>query len=382
MNDLLFTIDQKNLVKCMEKVKKFRDNRPITPFVNYILIKSDGENIYYSASDLENTASLKFDGIYTVSGPFEICIENTFTLPLATESVNVSFIHTNENICTMLSPGGKVTVPLLPPEGFPAIPEKDEKIFDIGEGMLHEILSTIAPFAHPEAILSNNSLHFAYEEKTLRIGATDKFTSCATSVPITAKEGTNFMISQQSAILIKNILDPVSKNMCHVSAHKNDIIFKAASGAISCRRMVYGDMAKGNDYYRLSMPYISKEADLMEVTDKKYFLGQLHKATVFNTHESQLVEITLEKNKIIFEVADKMLGRRSVQELNVLFKHKGETKKIVFRPDQLQKIVQNIHNSSFVAHMPLENGPGKEEIGLPMSIEDHGYIYIIQPFVL
>lgn len=376
MKGLLFTVVQRNLVLAMAKLQKFREQKSTILYMDYVYFESNGQEIYYVASDMENSATLKLPGVVEINAPFKICIEKTFLLTLTTLECNISF-EVDGDICFIHSPDGKVTIPVLEAEDFPRPPENGEKLFLIPEGKLLNILKTIVPFTFHEPIDSNNALHFKFFDKALRIGAYDNFICAATELRMQPEKEHSFMISSKSASMVTGILEENSAEICTVSLSKNDIVFKTKDAVISCRQMVYDDMKEPNDYYRMSMTFVSKEADIMKIEDKAYLMQQLHKATVFNTKANQVVILNLARNKITIDVEDTLMGRRSVQECIVTFKHEGDTERALVNCNKLMTVLKAIPSEQFDLRVPLENGSGEGCIGIPLTVAIDNFIFVI-----
>lgn len=378
-NNTLCSINQKILVNTLDKVKKFFTSKTIIPYMNYILIKVIDSIAWITVTDIENTATLLLNNLKSEQKNFSLCIENSLILPLSNQDIDIS-IQENENFCNVNMPNGVITIPKLDPNEFPEIDKEKKILFEINESVLYEILKKIISFTDDNIMLSNNSVHFYYRDKTLRIGATNRISCCSTSITLDAEEDLNFMLSKKSCMLVKNILNQNSNENCSVYNSKNDIIFETSLTKISCRQMIYDTMSIANDYFRLSMPFISNKYDVLTISDKHLLSEQLQKATVFNVKYNSLVIIKLEKNKITFEVEDKLIGRKSIQSLDVLFEHKGDTKKVILNNNELDKIIKNIDSDKFDINIPLKHGPNLDTIGEPLSISNSGYIYLLSPF--
>lgn len=359
----------------MAKLQKFREQKSTIMYMDYTYFESDGSKLIFSASDMENTATLEMPGIKYLNGKWKICIENTLLLPLTALECNISF-ELSGDVCIMRSPDGKVTIPALEAENFPRPEDDGERLFEIEEGKLLESLRAFIHFIHPDPLNSNNSLHFKYVDGNLRVGATDKNIAAATQLRIKAHKDSNFMISGKSAGMVMGVLEDCVEK-CQVSIRHHDIIFKTNRATVTCRKMAYNDMQGPNDYYRMMMPFLSTEADIMSIPDKNGFMSQLHKATVFNTKANQVVELKLARNKVTIEVDDTMMGRRSVQECAVIFKHEGDTEKALVNYKLFMTLLKAVESNEIELRVPLENGPGNGCIGIPLTMEHGGYIFML-----
>jgi DNA polymerase III sliding clamp (beta) subunit (PCNA family) len=377
--DELFCIDQQSLFNYMNKIKSFRELKPIFPYMNHILFESDGEKVICKVADIENSAIIPLKGIKKINKPFKLCVENTFSLALSPRESDIWF-NTWEEQCIMHAPNGKVIVPTLNPEYFPTIQPEDKHLFTIKEGILFDIVHNLSRFTHPESTFSNNSLHFVYQDETLRVGATDGKVSCATALHIPCPENLNFMISNKSATMLTDMLNKYSDESCNITQNHNDITFKTVSGTFSCRQMVYDNMYLANDYYRLSMPIISKEADIIKIEDKSLLIEQLQKTMIYTNRLNKMMQIHLERNLLTMESEDQLIGRKSIQKINVLFKHEGNATTIFINALYFMKVIRSIQDDSFEIRIPMNDGPGINHVSEPLSIEHDNFIYLIAPF--
>lgn len=381
MNNKLFCIDQRTLLSYMNKIKSFREEKPIIPYINHIYFEglTDEQSISCRVSNQENSVFFSLKGIKKIEKPFKLCVENTFSLALSPRECDIWFNIDGEH-CTISSPNGKVIVPTLDPEDFPISYFPKEQLFEIKEGTLFDILHTISPFTHPESTFSNNSLHFIYADETLRVGATDKKTSCSTAIHVPCAEKMNFMISRKSVTMLLDMLDKDSSSSCNVSRSHHDIVFTTPTGTFSCRQMAYDDMYLGNDYYRLSMPYASREGDIIRFEDKGLLTEQLHKTMIYSTRFNQSIQIKLERNLLTMEIEDPIIGRKSIQQLNVLFKHQGKATSIIINAYYFLRVIKSIKSETFEMNIPMDNGPGLDHVAEALTIQDNDFIYLIAPF--
>lgn len=381
MNNELFIINQVALLEDMSKIDRFVKERSFIPYSDHVLIESNGKEITYSVLDIENIFKAPLRGVSKIHKPFKICIENSFILTLTAREVDITFIlFEDKQICQLLSPNGKVEVPIISAKDFPHLQNEGEIIFSIEELKLHEALKTIIPFTFADSISSNNSVHFFYTEKTLRIGARDNYSACATSLSLECKEDINFMLSRKSCQMITSMTSNLNNSLVRIKQHKNDIIIESVNGTLACRMMIYSDMTKANDFYRLMMPFAAREGDIIEIQDKKEMLEQIHKSIVFSTNE-KIIFINLNKDKLIFEVENSLVGKKSIQELFVIFKHKGKTLQFIANSQYLTKLIRSIDSETFKINIPLSSKNENGYIDQPMCIENNGFIYIMGPLV-
>ncbi|PIR05000.1 MAG: DNA polymerase III subunit beta [Candidatus Liptonbacteria bacterium CG11_big_fil_rev_8_21_14_0_20_35_14] len=362
-------IVKNNIKKAIDAVVKISSFNSHLPILKNIFIKTDGNKLIFTTTDLEvairyfSPAKIIEPGEFTVSA----LIFNSIINNLNSDVINLEL---KGDILHLQSDNYKAELNTLSPDDFPIIPSlkkgSEIGVLTINSNILKEylnqiLLATTFYSIRPEI----NGIYFKYNGSDLYLVGTDSFR--LGEKYINSKDFTTNLESEVDFIIplkiINEFLHIVSPNTSVLILFDNNQISFQTDDFIIISRLIDG---KFPDYKQI----IPKDSVSTIVCDKSELINGLKVTSVLS---SKVFDVTISLNSNHFKIYSNNQG---IGENNYLIPAKisGENIEVKFNINYLLNGIKSIIGEKVVLKLNINNKPT-----IIQSENDSSYTYILLP---
>ena len=174
-DDMKFTIEQSKLVDVVNWVSRSLSTRPIQTALLGIVIDADGGKVVLSGSDLETASRATTDADVTTPGkvlvPGKLLADISRSLPNKPVTIQLDGTRVLVN-----SGSAKFTLPVLPIQEYPNLPEMPEALGTIDANLFNQAVAQVSTAAgKDDSLPSLTGVHVEVNGENITMAATDRY---------------------------------------------------------------------------------------------------------------------------------------------------------------------------------------------------------------
>jgi DNA polymerase-3 subunit beta len=174
-DDMKFTIEQSKLVDVVNWVSRSLSTRPIQTALLGIVIDADGGKVVLSGSDLETASRATTDADVTTPGkvlvPGKLLADISRSLPNKPVTIQLDGTRVLVN-----SGSAKFTLPVLPIQEYPNLPEMPEALGTIDADLFNQAVAQVSTAAgKDDSLPSLTGVHVEVNGENITMAATDRY---------------------------------------------------------------------------------------------------------------------------------------------------------------------------------------------------------------
>lgn len=356
---------QENLKKSVNLASHFISNRNQLPILNNILLQATKSKLILSATNLENSVSIKLPCKVEKVGEIAINGKTLLDLLLNTQSGNLNLEVIKEQI-KITSTNFKATILGTNTSDFPKLPKfTDENSITLKrEDLLNSLLKLLFSVSADESRPLLTGVLFRFEKEELKLVSTDSFRLTEIKLKNDIKN-TNFDV-----VIPKNILNEIvrieddSPIVLNYDLENKQVFFEIGDTVFSSR------IIEGNfpDYQKI----IPKTKELGFFVDKEDFARAVRLASVFARDNGNIVKLIIQKSKIKITAEGSNTGSQE-SETDIRTDDDKETE-IVFNYRYLEEMLKSIENDEVEVIVSSQNTACKF-----MDPKNPNFLHLIMP---
>lgn len=363
-----FFCAQADLEEALNIVNKAITPNTTLPVLNNILLKAEGKNLYFSATNLEIAIQHSI--------PADIRSEGSITVPAKLITSYISLLKDEKieatlgegNTLTLSSTSSQTKIKGIASEEFPVIPKVPKEntlkvsVKDLNSAILQTVFAASSNTSRP--VLSG--VLFDLDRETLKIVATDSYRLAERR--ITLKEKTS--ISLQSVIPSRTItelgkiLSKAREEELEINLTKNQVLFTIGSIELTSR-LIEG---KFPDYEKI-IPKSTKTKVTVSTEDLTLVIKRV---SLFARENNNSIKVAATNDgKLIVSTEETKIGEEKA-EVNVTME--GENNKIALNAQYLLDVLNFVQSDKILLEIEDKLAPA---VIRPSANKD--YVYIIMP---
>lgn len=170
-----FTIEQSKLEDVVNWVSRSLSTRPIQTALLGIVISAEGNNIVLSGSDLETASRATTDA--EVSTPGKVLVPGKLLADISRSLPNKPVTIQLDGTRVLVNSGSaKFTLPVLPINEYPNLPEMPEALGTINAELFNQAVAQVSTAAgKDDSLLSLTGVHVEVNGENITMAATDRY---------------------------------------------------------------------------------------------------------------------------------------------------------------------------------------------------------------
>jgi len=361
------SLGKEELQKGIQTVQGAVSTKNTLPILGNILIEAHTDNVKLTATDLDIAVSCTIPAVVQEPGVITLPAKRFGEIIRELISDQSVKIIAKKNLSTQIE-SGKTFFKLmgLPKDDFPNIPEfQSLNTITIPQNLLLRMIKlTQFAMSRDEARYVLNGILFSFQNKTLRLVATDGRRLAMIEKELTETSGT-----QKNLIIPNKTIQELNRNLgaegeVFLSFKDNQLQFKI-NNTIITSRLIEGEFPN----YEQVIPKKTKEQIWINT---QQFLSATRRASIFTSQESQSIKIDLQKNRMVISKNTPDVGEVR-EEIEV--EYSGGDFTIGFNPTYLIDALKNIDDEKIQFGLTDPEKPG-------MIRAQQDYTYIVLPMQL
>ena len=174
-DDMKFTIEQNKLVDVVNWVSRSLSTRPIQTALLGIVIDADGGKVVLSGSDLETASRATTDA--DVATPGKVLVPGKLLAEISRSLPNKPVTIQLDGTRVLVNAGSaKFTLPLLPIQEYPNLPEMPEALGTIDSDLFNQAVAQVSTAAgKDDSLPSLTGVHVEVNGENITMAATDRY---------------------------------------------------------------------------------------------------------------------------------------------------------------------------------------------------------------
>jgi len=356
-------VNQEIFARGLQLVQSVVEPRQTLPILANVLLEASGEVLRISATDLEVAVRMAVPAV--VSAPGGITLNARKLYEIVRElPPQVVKVHVQENSWVSLACGGAgYKVVGLPKEDFPAIPEGGgESEGRLPAARLKEVIArTSFAISHDEGRYALNGIHFALQQKELRLVATDGHRLAMASC---ALEGTTQATGIVPRKAVQELLRALTgEEWVEVALRDNQFIARMSAFQL-VSRLIDGQFPN----YEQVIP---RGHPIRLVVDRERLVAALRRVSVVAEERTKPVKLSLSPGQLNVTASNPDFGE--AQE-TLAVDYEGEAVAVGFNSRYLLDALGPVEGATVVLELKDPLSPG-----VVKGIEESGDLCVIMP---
>lgn len=371
-NPMKFVIERTHMLRALGHVQSVVEKRGTIAVLANVKIDAQGENVSFTATDMDIAIVEKVPGNVTRNGittiPAHMLYEIVRKLP---DGAQVEITESDDgNKVSIRSGGSRFSLACLPVEDFPVMAEAD-----LNYNFTLKAAECKSLIEKPSFAMSNeetryylNGIYFhtagSGADKTLRAVATDghRLARIEVALPAGADGMPGVIVPRKVIYELKKILAE-SESDVNVSLSESKIRF-VIGNAIIVSKLIDGNFP---DYERV----IPSGNDKILEVDRKFFAQAVDRVSVISSEKTRAVKLAAENGKLTLTATSSEHGA-ATEELDAAYS--ANPIEIGFNARYLLEMLTNIEGET--AQFLLNDGASPAVV---RDTTDVGALYVIMP---
>lgn len=362
------TIGQEELINGLQSVQNVVSSRSTLPILANVLLRTEGQNLILTATDLDVTITKKVLASVEVEGKITLPVKKLYNIARETGGKQLT-MELNGDSCKIESGAFSTRLNGLPAEEFPPMQDLESEInLKLEQKKIKSMLKrTVYAVSNDENRYVLNGLYFSVKDRKLTMVATDgrRLALSEEEVEQTTEETTEIIVPTKAVQELNRLLGEegeveikITENQASFSAEDKEgqttvqIITKLVEGAYPNYKQVIPAESK----YRISM-------------DKEELLHAIKRASIMTSEKANSVKLKFSENNLLLTSNTPEVGE---SKETMAINYSGEETSIAFNPqffiDPLTALEEDEINFEFTDQL----SPGVIKVKQP-------FLYVIMP---
>lgn len=371
-----FSIEKETFLKGLARVQGIVEKRNTIPILSNVLIESNSEGIFITATDLEVGMKAFYPAKILKSGKITISAKKLYEITKELPDKEILF-KSKDNSWVEIKCGKSVfNIVGLAADEFPYFPEpENDRFIKINSSIIKEMIDkTYFSISTDETKYNLNGIFFKTDdlnndEKTLSLIATDGHRLSMIKKRVInhqIKELEKGVIFPKKGIFeLKKITDDGQADIELGFMDNNAVIKKDFTFIIM--RLVDGEFP---DYKRV----VPQNNDLVITVNKDFFYHSLKRISILSNEKSKGIKLTIKDNILELSSSNSEFGEAR-EELDI--EYQGPEITIGYNARYIMDVLQSQDSEKIEIHIKDHLSPG-----LIKSYNDNDYLAVIMPMRL
>ena len=365
------TIAKDQILHGLQAVQNVVSARTTLPILSNVLLRADGKNLEFTATDLDVTVACAVEANVQKAGATTVPVKKLFGIARELNSAEIELEVDDKNVTSLRSGSSFFKIRGLAAEEFPPLPKfvEDKKVTLPQETIKGMLRKTSFAVSTDESRYVLNGIYFSLKEHKLTMVATDgrRLALVDEEVDVSEKSQAEFIVPAKAINELNRLLQ--EEGEVEIKFTENQAAFTLKDDKNSSVLLI-SKLIEGNyPNYRQVIPAETKERVQL---GREELLHALRRAEIMTSDKQNSVKLAFSKNNLAITANSPEVGEARE---SIAINYKGKDMAIAFNPAYLIDPLTALTNDEVFLELSDELSPGVLKINGP-------FLYVVMPMRL
>lgn len=341
------------------------ERRTTIPVLSHILLRTEGDQLYLAATDLDVSLTTSCQADVNGSGGIAVQARKFIEIIRAVTSDEVALVLEDEKRLSITAGNSRFKINGLSPDDFPTLPDvKSEDGIDIPFAQIKAMIGkVIFAVSAEESRFQLNGALLRIKDGALELVATDGHRLALVENPLEGGKDAEGVLVPRKAL--QELLRFEGQESVTFRRGEHHLSFQLGQRELICR-ILEGTFP---DYERV----IAKDNDRKVTFDRKNLSDAVQRVALLTGDRARAVSMAIEGDKLMISAANPDLGEAAEE---VACEYGGGEIRLGINPDYLSQFLAAVDTANVLFELKDEN---TQAIGVPVEGNDRRYLCVIMP---
>ena len=365
------TITKEQILNGLQAVQNVVSTRTTLPILSNVLIRAEGKQVEFTATDLDVTVSCGVEANVAKGGAMTVPVKKLFGIARELAGGEIEMEVDDKNVCSVRSGPSFYKIHGLAAEEFPPLTKfkEDKKVTVTQEKLKSMMRKTSFAISTDESRYVLNGIFISLKDHKMTMVATDgrRLALVDEEVDVSEKSQGEFIIPAKAVNELNRLLQDKGEVTIRYTDNQAEFTLKDEKGSavIIVTKLIEGNYPN----YRQVIPGETKERVSLP---REEFLHALKRAEIMTSEKANSVKLTFGKNNLAITANCPEVGEARE---SIAVNYKGKEMAIAFNPKYMIDPLNALPNDEVFIELIDELSPGVLKINGP-------FLYVVMPMRL
>jgi DNA polymerase-3 subunit beta len=365
------TISKEQIISGLQAVQNVVSTRTTLPILSNVLLRTEGERLELTATDLDVTISCSVEAKVKKPGATTIPVKRLFGIVRELANAEVDMDVDDKNVCAIRSGSSFYKINGLSADEFPPLQKfkEDKKVVLPQETFKGMMRKTSFAISTDESRYVLNGIFLSLKDHKMTMVATDgrRLAMVDEEADVSEKSQGEFIVPAKTVNELNRLLQDKGEVELRYAENQASLTLKDEKGSSV---LIVTKLIEGNyPNYRQVIPSETKERVTLV---REELLHALRRAEIMTSEKSNSVKMSFGKNKLEITANAPEVGEaKETMAIN----YKGPEMAIAFNPKYMIDPLNALANDEVFLELIDELSPGVLKINGP-------FLYVVMPMRL
>jgi DNA polymerase-3 subunit beta len=365
------TISKEQIINGLQAVQNVVSNRTTLPILSNVLMRTNGERLEFTATDLDVTISSGVEAKVKKQGASTVPVKKLFGIVRELTSADIDMEVDEKNVCSVRSGSSFYKINGLSADEFPPLTKlKDEKKVTLPQETVRTMMKrTSFAISTDESRYVLNGIYLSVKDHKLTMVATDgrRLAHVDHEVDVPEQSYGEFIVPSKTVGELNRLLQDKGEIEIRYAENQASFTLKDEKGGTV---LIMTKLVEGNyPNYRQVIPNETKERITLV---REEFLHALRRAEIMTSEKSNSVKLNFGKNRLEITANSPEVGEAKE---SLAINYKGPEMAIAFNPKYVIDPLNALANEEVYLELIDELSPGVLKTNDP-------FLYVVMPMRL
>jgi len=365
------TISKEQIISGLQAVQNVVSNRTTLPILSNVLMRTNGDRLEFTATDLDVTISSGVEAKVKKQGASTVPVKKLFGIVRELNSSDIDIEVDEKNVCSVRSGSSFYKINGLSADEFPPLTKfKDEKKVTLPQETIRGMMKkTSFAISTDESRYVLNGIFLSVKDHKLTMVATDgrRLAHVDQEVDVAEQSYGEFIIPAKAVNELNRLLAEKGEIEIRYAENQASFTLKDEKGGTI---LITTKLVEGNyPNYRQVIPAETKERITL---GREEFLHALRRAEIMTSEKSNSVKLNFGKNRMEITANSPEVGEAKE---SLAINYKGPEMAIAFNPKYVIDPLNALTNEEVYLELIDELSPGVLKTNDP-------FLYVVMPMRL
>jgi DNA polymerase-3 subunit beta len=363
------TISKEQIISGLQAVQNVVSTRTTLPILSNVLLRTEGERLELTATDLDVTISCSVEAKVKKPGATTIPVKRLFGIVRELANAEVDMDVDDKNVCAIRSGSSFYKINGLSADEFPPLQKfkEDKKVVLPQETFKGMMRKTSFAISTDESRYVLNGIFLSLKDHKMTMVATDgrRLAMVDEEADVSEKSQGEFIVPAKTVNELNRLLQDKGEVELRYAENQASLTHEKGSSVLIVTKLIEGNYPN----YRQVIPSETKERVTLV---REELLHALRRAEIMTSEKSNSVKMSFGKNKLEITANAPEVGEaKETMAIN----YKGPEMAIAFNPKYMIDPLNALANDEVFLELIDELSPGVLKINGP-------FLYVVMPMRL
>jgi DNA polymerase-3 subunit beta len=365
------SITKEQIINGLQAVQNVVSNRSTLPILSNVLLRTNGERLEFTATDLDVSISSGVEAKVKKQGASTVPVKKLFGIVRELNSNDIDIEVDDKNICSVRSGSSFYKINGLSADEFPPLPKfKDEKKVTLQQEIVRGMMKkTSFAISTDESRYVLNGIFLSLKDHKMTMVATDgrRLALVDQEIDVSEQSYGEFIVPSKAVGELSRLLQDKGEIEVRYTDNQASFTLKDEKGGTI---LIVTKLIEGNyPNYRQVIPSETKERITLV---REEFLHALRRAEIMTSEKSNSVRLNFAKNRLEITANSPEVGEAKE---SLAVNYKGPEMAIAFNPKYVIDPLNALTNEEVFLELIDELSPGVLKTNDP-------FLYVVMPMRL